>query len=340
MRVRTFGEDTAGALSSFLGSCVQEPREDVQLYFKPLQGGLCGQVTRVVIRFLNPARNPRTQAVVVKQVSGVHARELYAYTGLKLPETFAPRLHGSHVTPEGVLLFLEWIHSTGEWPWRNVDETARVLRRLATLHASVPVDSLPPELLAWDYESELADSTAATLEALESLPRKMRFARFRRSAPALARVASSLADMRRQLLAEFPAIIHGDAHSGNLRFRRSGRRLNPVLLDWGRVRRGSALEDVCSWLHSLALWEPEARRRHDSLLQGYLAARGADVKLSRTIRDACWFASASNGLAGALRYYIGELQDAPEGSTAAEIAGWGAGHWLRIISRADACWRA
>ena len=270
----------------------------------------------------------------------MHARELYAYTGLKLPESLAPRLHGSQVTRDQAFLFLEWIHSSGEWPWRNGHETARVLRRLAMLHGSIPVESMPPELLAWDYESELADSAAATLEALKSLPRNRRFAPFRRSALALGRVIGALPTMRRQLLAEFPAVIHGDAHSGNLRFRRNGRRRNPVLLDWGRTRRGSALEDVCSWLHSLALWEPEARRRHDSLLSGYLAARGSNLTLNRTVRDACWIASASNGLAGALRYYLGELQELPEDSPAYGVAAWSATHWLRIISRADACWRA
>jgi hypothetical protein len=332
--------NTSPDLSSFIGSYLREPPEELQLYYKPLQGGLCADVTRVVVRFLNPVRHPRTQAVVVKRVSGIHAREFYAYTKLKLPEQIAPKLHGAQLTDEGAILYLEWIHSSGDWPWKHMSESARVLQRLAALHTRLPIADMPAELLAWDYEAELRESARATYEALDTLPREPRFARFRRALGVLRRITESLACLRRQLLAEFPSIIHGDAHSGNLRFRREGHRRSPVLLDWGRTRRGSALEDVCSWLHSLALWEPEARRRHDSLVRGYLAEMDCARGLTRELRDACWLASASNGLAGALRYYLGEMRAAPEGSDSYGIAAWGAAHWLRIISRADACFRA
>jgi hypothetical protein len=45
------------------------------------------------------------------------------------------------------------------------------------------------------------------------------------------------------------------------------------LIDWARARRGSPFEDVASWLHSLGCWEPEARRRHDSLLTDVISTR-------------------------------------------------------------------
>lgn len=46
------------------------------------------------------------------------------------------------------------------------------------------------------------------------------------------------------------------------------------------------------------------RRRHDTLLRGYLVARGLPSTLERTLRDAYWMESVSNTLAGALHYHL------------------------------------
>jgi Ser/Thr protein kinase RdoA (MazF antagonist) len=101
------------------------------------------------------------------------------------------------------------------------------------------------------------------------MPREEDLLRLRRRLGPVRRVGEVLPELRRQLLAldSFgTTAIHGDAHPGNALVR-SGER--PVLLDWGRARLGSPLEDVSSWLQSLGYWEPEAQRRHDTLLAGY-----------------------------------------------------------------------
>src|SRR5690606_30955587 len=100
------------------------------------------------------------------------------------------------------------------------------------------------------------------------------------------------------------SFIHGDVHPGNVLVRARAGGAQPVLIDWGRARLGSPLEDVSSWLCSLGYWEPEARRRHDSLFRAYLSARGLGGPLSFDLRAAYWLASASNAFAGALRYHL------------------------------------
>ena len=100
------------------------------------------------------------------------------------------------------------------------------------------------------------------------------------------------------------AVLHGDVHSGNVVVRVQEGAERVVLLDWARARLGSPLEDVSSWLQSLGYWEFEARRRHDTLLRRYLAARGLSTHLGREVRDVYWFAGACNVLAGALRYQL------------------------------------
>jgi hypothetical protein len=113
--------------------------------------------------------------------------------------------------------------------------------------------------------------------------------------------------------------------------------VQPVLLDWGRARRGSPLEDVSSWLRSLCHWEPAAMRRHDTLLCRYLSARGWTGGLGRGLRDAYWLAGASNALSGALLHHLSVLE-AAAGTPAWPKALHAAHDWLRAIRRADACW--
>lgn len=87
--------------------------------------------------------------------------------------------------------------------------------------------------------------------------------------------------MRRELLTFLPfgkVAIHGDVHTGNVLVRRHPGGAEPVLIDWGRARGGSPLEDLSAWLQSLGYWEPQARRRHDTLI-------------SRTSQRAAWTAA-------------------------------------------------
>ena len=103
---------------------------------------------------------------------------------------------------------------------------------------------------------------------------------------------------------------------------------------------GSPLEDVASWLQSLGFWEPAVKRKHDTLLGAYLRARGLPARPSRAIRDVYWLASASNCLAGALGYHLHMAANHASTSRERVAAVHAAGDCMRVIRRADACWRA
>lgn len=159
----------------------------------------------------------------------------------------------------------------------------------------------------------------------------------------LRKLRDDLPAIRRELLSFAPfalAVIHGDVHPGNLLLRKSRGRKIPVFVDWSRFRIGSALEDVSSWLQSLGYWESEARRRHDTLLSAYLAARAQSARLERDLRDAYWLAAACNILAGATLYHftVACTEELPLKRRAA--AANAAGDCLRIVRRASACWTA
>jgi aminoglycoside phosphotransferase (APT) family kinase protein len=149
------------------------------------------------------------------------------------------------------------------------------------------------------------------------------------------RLALQVRDLGRDLHASAgSAAIHGDLHPGNVLVRRRAGSDQPILLDWGRARLASPLEDVASWLQSLGCWEPEARRRHDTLLRSYLAHRGSPT-LGPTLREAYWMAGARNALSGALAHHLGEVA---RGGPAAVL---GRAHraivaWLRVLRTADA----
>jgi aminoglycoside phosphotransferase (APT) family kinase protein len=183
-------------------------------------------------------------------------------------------------------------------------------RALARLHDA----ALPPAAVAWDYEAELLESARATLAAADA--RDATGGRWWRRSDALQRVVAELPRVRAPLLAEERAVIHGDVHPGNVIIHAATERV--VLIDWGRARLGCPLEDVASWLHSLGCWEPQARRRHDTLLRAYLEARRVQRPLDERLRAHYWFASASNGLAGAIRYHLSVLA----GGNAATSAQW------------------
>jgi aminoglycoside phosphotransferase (APT) family kinase protein len=153
----------------------------------------------------------------------------------------------------------------------------------------------------------------------------------------LERAAAALPEMRHQLFTAYGrTLIHGDAHPGNVLLRRG----TALLIDWGRARAGSPLEDVSSWVQTLGVWEPEARRGHDTLLARYVRARDLGHGLDGHLRQAHWIAGASNALAGALRYHLFVISDRSQ-TPRRRVDSWRAvAHWLRIIRRADACWRA
>jgi hypothetical protein len=107
-----------------------------------------------------------------------------------------------------------------------------------------------------------------------------------------------------------------------------------VALALARLWRISA-----TWLQTLGYWEPEARRRHDTLFAAYLSARGIDRHLSTTLREAYWLAGASNAFAGALEYHLWLLVgEKPVSGARRKRAVQSAGDWLRIVRRAVAVW--
>lgn len=311
---------------------------DVRIDAAALRGGLEAEgISRVVVR-----RSDKSMAsFVAKPFMGAGRRELYVYRLLAASEQrhFAPELLGWRYADrnrDSGYMFLEWVAAQRRWPWRDLSCSAAVIEQLATLHA-VGRPKLPDGIAnSWDYERELADSAISTVDLYRDafLSGVRPFGR--PMLPALERVVGRLPRLRRELmLFAGTTLLHGDAHPGNVMMRNG----SAVLLDWGRARIGSPLEDVSSWVHTLSFWEPEARRRHDTLLDRYRTISGKHVTLSREYRDALAVAGASNALAGALRYHLAVAMDSSQSARQRTNSYCAAGDWLRIIRRADACSR-
>jgi hypothetical protein len=96
---------------------------------------------------------------------------------------------------------------------------------------------------------------------------------------------------------------------------------------------------VSCWLQSLGCWEPGVQRHHDRLLSSYLCARGLPRQPSRDLDRAYWFAGALNALAGTLQYHLEVATHPRSGSRAQAASMWAAQSCLRVIRRADRCWR-
>lgn len=334
----------ARRIAAFVARHYGRVRKSARLNMRPLGGGLRnGGLALVRVSPVRPSLPPC--AFVVKRVTGEDCREIDAYDALlrHAAPGIAPRLLGAERSgPDEAYLYLEWIETWRKWPWREVDIAGIVLERLAALHRGVSVHRLTGTLARWNYETDLLRSAETTLEMFETESRHPDLAGVRHSLPALRRTVAALPKLRRQLLTAGPppVVLHGDMHTGNAIVRLSANSPEPVLLDWGRIRVGSPLEDVCSWLQSLGYWEPEARRRHDSLLSRYLAARGFATPALPGLRQAYWLAGGSNAMAGALRYHLFVATDAASTEHARLESNAQVRDWLRIIRRADATWRA
>jgi hypothetical protein len=314
------------------------PVEDVTI--KPLRGGLeSAGIARV---FAHGPDRQHVGSFVVKPLGGAGLREYDVHRALQELNcgTVAPRLLGFHRTaPDQGYEFLEWIEPSRAWPWREQACAVLVLEQLARIH-TCDIERLTPAFERWDYDRELAASACSTIDVYRDTfisglrigPRPM--------LQTLGRLAEALPKIREQLAAYMGrSVLHGDVHPGNALIRRSGGAERALLLDWGRARLGSPLEDVCSWVQSLAFWEPEARRRHDTLLVRYLAYRGEAPRLSSGFRDAYWLACGCNAFAGALRYHLVMAADPSKGDRDRWNSARAAADWLRVVRRADACWR-
>jgi hypothetical protein len=295
----------------------------------PLRGGLeAGGISRVTVR----RRGQAIGSFVAKPFSGAGARALHMYRMLAATEEYdiAPRLLGWRLGRGGEgCLFIEWVEPDRRWPWQNSAASAMVMSQLAELHCGWrPVDCGGTPL----YDAELAESAHATLDVYRGAFLAGVRPGGRSLIATVERLVGNLPRLRRELAAyEGMVLLHGDAHPGNVVMRKG----RPVLLDWGRARIGSPLEDVSSWIHSVAFWEPEARRRHDTLLRSYRAARGHDpAVLPKSFREACILGGACNALAGALRYHLAVMQDERRTLRQRVASERAAADWLRILRRA------
>ena len=309
------------------------PVADLELSLEEITGGLESRVVRASFR--SPlAKDLRPNSFVVKELRGLQRRETNIYQKLWTRSTAPPtvRLLGIETTEDADYLYLEEATPQSEWPWKQTFTSVAVCQALARLHDAEqwhPKSSLSD----WDYESELAKSTGETLDVALDARDEAGVRHWRRIGD-LRRVVSALPKMRSALLVA-TTFIHGDVHSRNVILRATENR-EIVFIDWARARFGSPLEDVASWLHSLGCWEPEARRRHDTLLRAYLEARASKQRITTELRTAYWYASASNGLSGAIRYHLLVLTD-PEcsGEMKTESARV-LDAWQRIIRRVAA----
>lgn len=315
------------------------PPGGLQVDVRPLRGGLTSQsVVVVCARYRDGGGRHRTCRLVVKS-GGRSAREAEVYRNVvhpHLPDTSPRMLDALPLSDGSYRLFLEAVRRTRSWPWTDLTLGAKVMSRIARLHSSSHLAG--PAVSDWDYESELAKTAAGTLEVAE----RQLSGPGRGALPALRRVVENLSAIRRQLLRfdVLPAtVIHGDLHPGNVLVRRWRGADEPSFLDWDRCRVGSPLEDVSSWLQSLAFWEPRVRQKHDTLLTAYLLERGIAVPPSREVRDAYWLAAACNGLSGALTYHLAALADPSAAKRAKESSEGAVQDWVRVVRRADACWR-
>jgi hypothetical protein len=270
--------------------------------------------------------------VVIKQVVDGSAREADVYDVLwrHLDRPPAVRMIARERSTDATHLYLEYAQAYAQWPWSDALRAAAVCRVMARFHDAV----LPRDAFAWDYETALARSAEQTLVVAEDARDARRYRWWRRMGD-LRRVVASLPSLREHLLSGERTVIHGDMHPGNV-ILRGPADTDVVLIDWGRARIGSPVEDLASWLHSLGCWEPEARRRHDTLIRAYLDARRTPAALSADVRRDYWLASASNGLAGAIRYHLAVLSD--EGRAPADHADsqQALTAWARVIKRTAA----
>jgi hypothetical protein len=321
------------ALTAFIARRWSIPESRVAVDVQLLQGGLESAVARARIT----ARGSGTAVpgeLVVKQLSGEFAREADVYQTLwrHLERPPAVQVFGRDVSEGATYLYLEHATAISPWPWSDTALAARVCRELARLHDS---RSLPRETFSWDYEEQLLRSAEHTLE-LAARARDASGRRIWRRPGDLRRVVEALPRIRQRLLAEGATVIHGDVHPGNVILRRTAESLDVVLIDWARARVGSPLEDIASWLHSLGCWEPQARRRHDTLMRAYLESRRAPRSFGTAARAGCWFASASNGLSGAIRYHVAVLADPAAGEEPRANSGVALIAWERVVRRAAA----
>lgn len=320
-------------VSAFISRRWCIPRTLLRVEVEPLRGGL--ESTVALARIAPPeGRGSIPSHLVIKQLPAGFEREADVYELLwrYLERPPAVRMLGREVSDRNTYLYLEEAQSSAPWPWADTACAGAVCRELARLHDS---RTLPREMFAWNYEAELARSAQWTLDIARDV-RDAAGQRCWRRVGDLRRVVAGLSRIRHRLLSGTTSVIHGDMHPGNVILRSGSSQSDVALIDWARARVGSPLEDIASWLHSLGCWEPEARRRHDTLMRIYLDARCTPQPFACDVRVDYWLASACNGLSGAIRYHLAVLSDSATTEAARYDSGRALIAWERVVRRAAA----
>ena len=291
-----------------------------------LHGGLESHVA--LARVTTGAHDVPTR-LVVKSLCDDGVRESDIYSALRehLQDSPSPSVFGEQRIGGRRYVYMELVPAVS-WPWSQTQCAAAVCEELARLHAA----AMPLEPFAWHYEELLAASAAETLD----LARRLRDATGVRYWPRLGdlrRAVGALASLRAELLGADSVVIHGDVHPGNVMVSETGTDARITLIDWARARVGSPMEDVASWLHSLGCWEPNARRRHDTLLRAYFAARQLDWPATDAMRRLYWFAAVSNGLSGAIRFHLAVVADPNRDETTQHNSRVALHAWTRVVRR-------
>jgi aminoglycoside phosphotransferase (APT) family kinase protein len=319
-----------------------ENAPDMEIRATPLLGGLenCG-VFKVELGWTASHGNVCSDRFVVKRLVGNSTRELAVWRALAgtpaahaMPAMYGAEWHGE----DEAYLYQEFVEPHSGWPWADITTSVAVLKALAHVHGATAVDG--DSLENWDYESDLIESAQATVALFASAVYGKAALGDRPMLRTLERILQALPAMRAALRSSGPTtLLHGDVHAGNAVVRNKSGAHSVVLLDWGRARLGSPLEDVSSWLQSVSFWEPEVKRRHDTLLRSYLRARRLPDSIGSELRELYWIATACNAMAGALRYHLAVTLDSGRPEEERYSAFHALLDWLRIIRRADLCWR-
>jgi hypothetical protein len=320
-------------IAAFIARRWSVPECAFRLEIEPLHGGLESTVS--LARISEQGRDAlMPQQLVVKQLPAGLEREADVYDTLwrHIAHPPAVRVFGRQAFANATYLYLEDAQPSSSWPWGDTTQAAAVCRELAHFHGG---QQLPRERFAWDYEAQLPRSAQATLD-VATKARDPGGRRYWRRLGDLRRVVAALPAIRARLLSGVTTVIHGDVHPGNVMMRDRGGDRQVVLIDWARARVGSPLEDVASWLHSLGCWEPQARRRHDTLMRAYLDAGEAPRTFAPDVRLEYWFACASNGLSGAIRYHLAVLSDPTTSEAARHDSHRALTAWTRVVRRAAA----
>nr|WP_246742577.1 aminoglycoside phosphotransferase family protein [Microvirga splendida] len=338
------GSELQKPLEEFLQRFSNETLQDLTIESKLLHGGAEAAAVQLVdLRYRDNRGCRRSLRVVVKHLQGRPAREAAIYESLvaaHAPGLAPALLHVDRTGADQAILVIEAIRRTAAWPWRDVRRAEDLVTRLAQFHVKAEDAHIADP--GWDYEAELGAMAESTREALDECRRDPELSDLAGSLRSVDDIVLALPELRRQLLNERPfgcRPIHGDVHPGNALTARRGRGEEPVLIDWGRARLGSPLEDLSSWLQSLGYWEPQGRRYHDTLATTYLAAFGEGLQFNASVRAAYWMAGASNALSGALLHHLRHARDPHQTSAARANAYYAAKDALRVIRRAHALWR-